>query len=316
VTFRTVFFGTPEFAVPTLAALHELTHVVGVVCQPDRHAGRGMRLQPPPVKRAALERGLDVYQPERVRNGELEARLRALEADAAVVAAYGRILPAGVLRAPRLGCLNLHASILPYYRGAAPIQWCLLDGRSETGISLMQMDEGMDTGPVYSVRKLPIPPEMNAGELTLALAELAADVVRHELQAALRGELQALPQEHAAATSAPPITREQARIDWQRSSRQLADQVRAFAPTPGAFTSLGERRLKVLQARAGQGGGATAAPGTLLLGPAGVEVACGAGTLVLERAQLEGRTAQSARDLLNGRVLEVGQRLGGAESPA
>lgn len=272
-----------------------------------------MKLQAPAVKRTALELGLEVHQPTRVRDGGLEAWLRERQPDAAVVAAYGRILPAGVLQAPRLGCLNLHASILPAYRGAAPIQWCLLDGCEETGISLMQMDEGMDTGPVYAVRRLRIPDGMNGGELTRALAELAADVVGHELLAAMRGELAAAPQDHARATAAPPITREQARIDWARSAAELENQVRAFAPAPGAFTFSGAKRLKLLEVRRGREV-VDGAPGTVLLGPAGLEIACGRGTLEVRLAQVEGRTVQTARELLNGRVLEPGQRLGGSES--
>jgi methionyl-tRNA formyltransferase len=309
VTFRSVFFGTPEFAVPALSALHGLTRVVAVVCQPDRRAGRGMKLQPPPVKRVAMDLGLPVHQPVKVRNGELETWLRELAVDVALVAAYGRILPLGVLSAPKLGCLNLHASILPAYRGAAPIQWALLDGRAETGISLMQMDEGMDTGPVYAVRRLPIPAEMNGGELTLELSELAADVTRHELLAVLRGELTASPQDAALATAAPPITREQMQIDWSRSGVEIHNQVRAFAPSPGAFTFAAGRRLKVLETRLA----ATdlqPAPGEVIATKAAVQIGCGHGTLELVMAQVEGRDAKSARDLLNGRVIEPGQRLG------
>lgn len=310
---RAVFFGTPEFAVPSLSALHEATRVIGVVCQPDRRSGRGMKLQASPVKVKATELGVPVYQPLRVKNGELESWLRQLQPDVAVVAAYGRILPAAVLAVPKHGCLNLHASILPSYRGAAPIQWALMQGQSETGISLMHMDEGMDTGAVYAVRPLAISPGMNAGQLTAALADVAADVVKHELLDAVAGRLIAVPQDHASATFAPPISRQDLCIDWGRSNVDILNQVRAFAPTPGAFTLAGERRLKILEAGLGSSG-QQGPPGEVLKTGrlTSVEVACGNGTLELLRAGVEGRNMQAARDLINGRLIEVGQRLGSA----
>jgi methionyl-tRNA formyltransferase len=269
-----------------------------------------MKLRPPPVKERATQLGLPVFQPVRVKSGELESWLRQLQADVALVAAYGRILPPGVLAAPRLGCVNLHASILPAYRGAAPIQWAIMQGQSETGISLMQMDEGMDTGAVYAARRLVIPEAATAGQLTASLADLAADMVRHEFLAALSGQLAAVPQDERLATSAPPILREHATLDWARSNVELVNQVRAMAPAPGAFTFAGQRRLKVLEAALGSTQ-THGTPGEVLgAGPLSVEVACGVGSLLLQRGQAEGRNVQAARDLINGRVLEVGQRLG------
>lgn len=300
---------------PALAALHELTTVVGVVCQPDRPAGRGMRMHAPPVKTAALARGLDVHQPLKVRDGQLEAWLRDRAPDVALVAAYGRILPAGVLRAPAHGCINLHASLLPAYRGAAPIQWALLDGQTETGISLMLMDEGMDTGPVFALRRHTIAPDVNAGQLTHELAELAADVVRHEFLDALAGRTVPSSQDHARATAAPPIERAQLAIDWNRPSRALASQVRAFAPAPGAYTLVAGKRLKIIGAREGKSP-SVGEPGEIIVGPGGIEVVCGEGTLELLRARAEGRSEQSARDLVNGRVLVSGARLGGEPGAA
>lgn len=309
VTIRSVFFGTPAFAVPALEALHRVTQVVGVVSQPDRRAGRGMQLQAPAVKQTALTLGLPVIQPEKVRTGELERWLKEQAADVALVAAYGRILPSGVLAAPRCGCLNLHASILPDYRGAAPIQWALLDGRSETGISLMQMDAGMDTGPVFATRRLTIPPRMNGGELAEELARLAAAMVGEEFLAAVAGTLHATPQDSTRATLAPPLQREQFWLDWTRSAGALVNQVRAFAPAPGAVTRIGQKRLKVLDAQLGVST-SDAPPGTLLSGTqGGLEVACGSGTLELLRAQLEGGRAQSAAELQRGRLLQPGQQL-------
>lgn len=271
-----------------------------------------MKLREPPVKEAAKALGLPVYQPVRVRDGELEAWLRELDVDVAVVAAYGRILPPGVLAAPRKGCVNLHASILPAYRGAAPIQWALMRGESETGISLMQMDEGLDTGGVYAVRRCPISPDADAGSLTDELAALAADVVRNELMSALEGRLVALPQDERSATYAPPISREHQAIDWTRPPHEIVNQVRGLAPAPGAVTSVGERRLKILEARVGSAS-EHGTPGLVIEAESGaVEVACGAGSVELRRAQAEGRTVQTGRDLLNGRFIQAGQRLGQA----
>jgi methionyl-tRNA formyltransferase len=288
-----------------------VSSVVGVVCQPDRRAGRGMQLTAPAVKAAALALDLPVYQPERVRSGELERWLRERTPDVALVAAYGRILPSAVLDAPRRGCLNLHASILPEYRGAAPIQWALLDGKTETGISLMHMDAGMDTGAVYAVRRCPIPAEMNGGELTDALAALAAAMVSDEFLAAVEGRLAAVPQDATRATQAPPIEREQLWLDWTRPSTQLLNQVRAFAPAPGAVTRIGARRLKLLEAQLGTAP-ASGPPGSVLAAaPGKLEVVCGNGTLELCRAQVEGGKPQTARELQSGRLLQPGQQLGG-----
>lgn len=286
--------------------------MVGVVCQPDRRSGRGMRLTAPPVKEAALARGLDVYQPLRVRDGALALWLENLKVDVALVAAYGRILPPAVLSAPVHGCMNLHASLLPAYRGAAPIQWALANGDGETGISLMQMDVGMDTGPVFAVRRLPIPDAMTAGELTPALAELAAAMVGDELLAAVAGRLTASPQDERLATHAPPIVKEHLVIDWTQPSARIVNQVRAFAPAPGAFTHAGDRRLKILEARRGtsdRGG----SPGTVLgTHLEAALVASGDGCVEIWRAGAEGKNVQSGRDLVNGRLMQPGQRLGPA----
>ncbi len=277
-----------------------------------------MKLQAPPVKVWAQSRGLPVYQPARVRDGELERWLVEARADAALVAAYGRILPTGVLRAPRLGCLNLHASILPKYRGAAPIQWALIRGEAETGISLMQMDEGMDTGAVYAVQRMAIPAEFDAGELTSALAQLGADMVGREVLEVLGGGLQATPQDHASASAAPPITAEHAPIDWAEPEIAIVNRVRGLSPAPGALTFAAGRRLKILRARPGNSSSGRS-PGEVFVGSAGlVEVACGRGSVVIERAQPEGGKPQAGRDLLNGRFLTEGQRLegSGGASPA
>jgi methionyl-tRNA formyltransferase len=290
-----------------------------------------MKLHEPPVKVAARELGLEVYQPLKVRTGELEAWLRERKPDVAVVLAYGRILPPPVLSAPRLGCINLHASLLPRHRGAAPIQWAILEGDRETGISLMQMDEGMDTGPVFTTRVISISDRTTAGELTEALAELAATLIREDLPRACAGEFALRAQDHARATHAPPIEREHTLLDFTTSALSLARRVRAFAPQPGAQTSLGGKLFKVLEATPageldasatapvegapteGLAGAAPASPlpGTVCVGDDHrVFIVTGDGHLELHRAQLEGRKPLPIRDLVNGRALTSGMVLG------
>ncbi len=261
---RALFFGTPDIAVPALDALHAVAEVAGVVCQPDKPAGRGLELKPPPVKLRAAELGLPVVQPTKIRTPEFAAWVRDAAADVALVIAYGRILPPAVLAAPRRGCFNLHASILPRYRGAAPITWAVVDGEHETGVSLMAMDEGMDTGPVFSIHRIPIDPEATADNLYLALGALAADVVRADLARAVAGELTATPQDHAAATMAPLLEKEHGRIDWARPASRVHDHVRGMTSWPGAFTTAGGKTLKVLESRTGATGGEQGPPGTVV----------------------------------------------------
>ncbi len=307
---RTVFFGTPAIAVPALEALHETTQLLAVVCQPDRPAGRGLALSEPAVKVAAVRLGLPVYQPQKVRTGELETWLREQAADVAVVMAYGRILPEGVLSAPRLGCLNLHASLLPKLRGAAPINWAIVRGETETGISLMQMDVGLDTGPVFALRKLVIGPEETAGALAERLAALAAEVVREDLPQVARGELAAVAQDASQASHAPLIEKADTRIEWARSAREIVDLVRGMAPRPAAHTEVRGKHLKLTHTRVSSqhAGGA---PGTVDLGIGReILVATGSGTVEILRAQLEGKKELGAADLLNGRALGPGDVLG------
>ncbi|CAN95168.1 MULTISPECIES: methionyl-tRNA formyltransferase [Sorangium] len=309
---RALFFGTPAIAVPSLEALASIADVVGVVCQPDRPAGRGLELKAPPVKVKALELGVPVLQPEKVRTPEFAAWVAGAGADVALVIAYGRILPKAVLEAPRRGCMNLHASILPRYRGAAPITWAIVGGETETGISLMQMDEGMDTGPVYAVRRTPIGPDTTADELAIDLGALAARVVREDLRRAVDGELAPTPQDHEAATHAALLKKEDGRIRWERSARQIHDHIRGMTSWPGAFTTIDGKALKVLAAHveseADQGG---APPGTVVMaGRSVVVVACGAGAIQIVRAQVEGRKPLAAADLVAGRTLQAGMVLG------
>jgi methionyl-tRNA formyltransferase len=307
---RTVFFGTPEIAVPALKALAETSELVGVVCQPDRPAGRGLELREPAIKRAARELGIEVHQPVKVKTGSLHEWLADRRADVAVVLAYGRILPPEVLAAPRRGCMNLHASLLPSYRGAAPIQWAIVRGETETGISLMQMDQGLDTGPVYVERSLSILPEETAGELAVRLAELADRVVREDLGPAVAGELEAVPQDEAHASLAPLIERAHARIDWSRDARSIVNLARGMAPRPGAFTSLRGKVLRIAKART-LPEAAPGAPGAVSIRePGRILVSAGEGTVELLRAQLEGKRELWAEDLVNGRAVRHGDLLG------
>lgn len=308
---RTIFFGTPEIAVPALRALAETTDLLAVVCQPDRPAGRGLELTEPPVKTAALELDLPVHQPARVRDGALQKWMEGYSPDVAVVMAYGRILPAGVLAVPRSGCINLHASLLPSLRGAAPIQWALIRGARETGISLMQMDTGMDTGPVFIERRVAIGPEEDAGSLARRLAELAADVVREELPRAVSGEVQAVPQDDTLATEAPPLVRDDARLDWSRPSHEIVNRVRGLSPRPGAFTTREGKTFKVLAARTGPGSPGNEPPGTVVRADqGGLWITSGTTVIEVLRGQVEGKRAAPFADLVNGRVLRLGDRLG------
>jgi methionyl-tRNA formyltransferase len=264
------------------------------------------------VKQAARELGIDAHQPVKVKTGTLHEWLAERRVDAAVVLAYGRILPPAVLAAPRTGCLNLHASLLPKYRGAAPINWAIVHGERDTGISLMHMDEGLDTGAVYSRHVIPIAPLETAGELAPRLAELAAHVVREDVPRVVRGELRATPQDHAAATFAPPITREHTRIAWTEPADRVVNLVRGMAPRPGAHTTLRGKTLRVLAAtRVTESVEARDAPGTVTIRErARLYVATGDGMVELQEAQLEGKKVLAARDLVNGRALVEGDVLG------
>ena len=291
---RLAFMGSPAFAVPTLQALHEAGHeVAAVYSQPPRPAGRGRAVTPCPVHEAALSLGLPVRTPARLRHDAAEhAAFATLDLDAAVVAAYGLILPPAMLSAPRRGCLNVHASLLPRWRGAAPIQAAVLAGDAETGITVMQMDAGLDTGPTLLAGRVPIGPRATAADLHDALANLGATLM---LQA-LRDPPAPAPQPAEGATYAPKLSRDSGRLDWTQPAAQLDRQVRAFTPWPGAWATLGTETLKVLRAEPTAGGAGP--PGTVLDG--GLLVACGAGALRLLRVQRPGRAPMDADALLRG----------------
>jgi len=306
---RIVFAGTPEFAARALEALLEAGHDIALVLtQPDRPAGRGMKLTPGPVKQLALSRGLVLRQPVRLREpGEQEA-LRAAGADVMVVAAYGLILPQAVLDIPRLGCLNIHASLLPRWRGAAPIQRALMAGDAETGITIMQMDAGLDTGDTLLIERLAIASEETAGTLYDKLAALGAQAIVRALVLLAAGSLRRRPQGKAGATYAPKITREEAALDWSRDAAELERAVRAFNPAPGAHAELDGTPVKVWQASAVAD--RVGAPGEVLAtGRGGILVACGRGALRLETLQRAGGRRLGAAEFLAGFALAPGTQL-------
>ncbi|WP_455384454.1 methionyl-tRNA formyltransferase [Acidihalobacter prosperus] len=299
-----VYAGTPEFAVPALRALVDAGHrVTAVYTQPDRPAGRGRRLRPSPVKEAAAALGIEVRQPQSLRDGEAQEALRALAPDLMVVAAYGLILPAEVLAIPRLGCVNIHASLLPRWRGAAPIQRALLAGDAQTGVTIMQMDEGLDTGAMLFRSATPITPEDTAGTVHDRLARLGAEALLDVLPGLDAGTLHGEPQEDAQATYASKLSKDEAAVDWSLPAAQIARQVQAFNPWPVAETRFQGQPLKLLEARALEQA-ATAPPGTPLAETRhGIDIATGDGVLRVLRLQMAGRRAQSAAEFVNGRSL-------------
>jgi methionyl-tRNA formyltransferase len=300
---KLAFFGTPAFAVPTLRALLDSEHEVAlVVAQPDKPAGRGQTLQSPPTIELARARGVATLQPKRVKTGELPETLERLQLDIAVVVAYGRILTPRLLEAPRLGCVNVHASLLPRWRGAAPIQWSVLAGDATTGVATMQMAEGLDTGDILLLEETPIGAAETAGELFVRLAELGAALLVRTL-----AEVPApTPQDAAGVTLAPMLTKDHARIDWARPAREIDWQVRGLSPWPGTVTTFRGEPLKVLKARPVPVP-TNAAPGTFLDGPV---VACGDGAIELLEVQLPGKKGVRGVDFVNGSRVKAGERLG------
>jgi methionyl-tRNA formyltransferase len=300
---RTVFAGTPQFAVPALQALISSGHPpTAVLCQPDRPAGRGRQMRIGPVKACALDAGIEVLQPRSLRDEAARAPLVELQPDLIVTAAYGLLLPRAVLDLPVHGCWNLHASLLPRWRGASPINQAILAGDAETGMTLMQMDPGLDTGPILMTAPTDIGPEETAGELHDRLSAMAADLLREALDALSSNRLPApRPQNDALATHAPLIQREDARLDWTRPADELARQVRAYNPWPVAFGTVNGLELRVFEARVLKH--LQGEPGALLRGHGNGEavvVACGEGALGLIQVQAPGRKRVSARDWLNG----------------
>ncbi len=293
-----VFFGTPEWAVPSLRALIEGGwDLRGVVTNPDRPSGRGMKLTPGPVKRLAHDAGIEVRQPERVRDEGFLSWLDKADAEVAVVVAYGKILPPALLAIPRAGFVNVHFSLLPLYRGAAPVQRAVMDGRSETGVSIMVLTEGMDEGPVLASRATPIGAEETAGEIGERMAGEGAELLAETLAPFVDGSLTPEPQDDAAATYAPKLSPEEARLDWSEPARQLHDKVRGLNPAPGAWTTLGDQRLKVWRTRPADS--SELAPGTLAVGDL-LLAGTGSRDLALLEVQPAGKRRMSGIELANG----------------
>lgn len=313
---RIIFAGSPAFATPTLQMLCERGHrPVAVLTQPDRPAGRGRQLGSSPVKQLALELGIPVLQPLTLKDAATQAGLRALAPDLLVVVAYGLLLPPAVLAIPPRGCVNVHASILPRWRGASPIQAAILAGDSETGVSIMAMEAGLDTGAVYSCARLPIDAQETAGELEQRLAMLGAAALAEQLDGLLAGKLQATPQAAEGVTYAGRISKADARIDWQQPAARIARQIRAYNPWPVAETTLGGQQLRCFAARVGSdgtpAGGTQAVPGQVITaGKHGISVQTGDGILELQLLQLPGKQRLAAADLARGRAL-TGVVLGG-----
>jgi len=302
---RIVFLGTPRFALPIVEACARAGELVLAVAQPDKPVGRHQELQQPPVKRWALEHGVRVEQPAKVKQGKLAAVLASARPDVAVVAAYGRILPPDALSVPAHGCLNVHASLLPELRGAAPAQWAVARGYRETGVTVMQMDEGLDTGDIRLQRKIAVAPDETGESLLEKLGPLGAGALVEALRLLERGELPRIPQDSSKATLAPLLSREDGRVDWTRTAAELDARRRGFTPWPGAWTTAGGNVLKIHDARPVQGLGP---PGALI---EGTTFACGEGTAwELREVQPEGKKRMPAAAWLQGARLGGNARLG------
>ena len=291
---RVIFMGTPDFSVPALRAIAARHEVVAVYSQPPRAAGRGQKPRPSPVHRAAEELGLTVRTPERLKSPEDQAAFAALNADVAVVVAYGLILPQVVLDAPRLGCVNIHASLLPRWRGAAPIHRAIMSGDAETGVAIMQMEAGLDTGPVLAETRTPIGPSDTTADLHDRLSAIGAELIVDTLD---RLPLTAVPQPEQGVTYAAKIDKAEARIDWTRPATDIDRQIRALSPFPGAWCLIGTERVKLLRSRLTDGAGR---PGQVL---AGFSVACGTGAIEVIEAQREGKRPMPASEILRGLTL-------------
>jgi len=304
MTLRLAFMGTPDFSVPSLAELMAQGHnIAAVYTQPPRPKGRGLGEKPSPVAKLAAAHGLAVRTPPTLKNAEAQAEFAALDLDAAVVMAYGLILPKAVLDAPRLGCFNLHASLLPRWRGAAPIQRAIMAGDEETGVMVMHMDEGLDTGPVLMAERVAVACK-TSGELHNELSKFGADLMVRALAALERGSVQEQPQPETGATYAKKILKEEARIDWTKSAHEIDCLIRGLSPSPGAWSEANGERLKILYSEPVNGSGA---PGEML--DDNLTIACGEGALRLVRLQRAGRGVMSANELLRGFALPRGARL-------
>jgi methionyl-tRNA formyltransferase len=306
---RILFMGTPEFACPTLARLMERgENVIAVVTQPDRPKGRGQKEESPPVKQLALTHGIPVLQPVKLRTPDSVAQIRELAPDLIVVVAFGQILPQSLLDIPPRGCINVHSSLLPRYRGAAPLNWVIINGETETGVTTMLMDAGLDTGDMLLVKRTPIHPDENASSLHDRMALLGAEALAETLDLLVAGQLVPVKQDNTLTCYAPLMKKETGEIDWTRSPDQIRNLVRGVTPWPGAYTRLNGLLLKVYRVETARESGE---PGLVLAaGKEGIQVACSEGSIVIQELQLEGKKRLSARDFLAGYALPSGLRLG------
>jgi methionyl-tRNA formyltransferase len=307
---RIAFLGTPEFALPILEACARAGQLVLVVAPPDRPVGRSGKPQPPPAAQWARQRGIRIEQPEKVKQGRLAAVLASAKPDVAVVAAYGRILPPDALAVPRHGCLNVHASLLPELRGAAPAQWAIARGYRETGVTIMQMDEGLDTGDIRLQKPIAIAPDETGETLLVKLGSLGAEALTEALQLLERGKLPRIPQDHPKATLAPMLTRDDGRVDFGRTAQECDQRRRGFTPWPGAWTTLGGGVLKIHDAEPILQSANQPFGEIVKVGPEGIYVACAGSVWRLLELQLEGKKRLPAASFLAGTRLQAGDRLG------
>ncbi len=306
---RVVFMGTPEFAVPTLERIVESGHeVAAVFTQPDKPAGRGRQLAPPPVKQAAAKLGLPVFQPAKIRTPEVHELLRGFGADAFVVVGYGRIIPQSIIDIPPLGIINVHASLLPKYRGAAPVQWAVANGERRTGVTTMRIDAGLDTGDILLAAETEIGPEETAVELSQRLARMGADLLVETLAGLAAGRIVPRPQDGSQASHAPVLKKEDGLIDWSRSAAEIHNRIRGLQPWPGCYTGFRGQLLHLWRARALPEQAGT--PGSLHPSRGRLIAACGAGGLELLEVQLEGRKRIDAAAFLNGQRVKENEVVG------
>jgi len=308
---RVIFMGTPSFAVPILRGVHKSNHeVAGVVTQPDRPKGRRRRLGISPVKELATGLRLPVMQPETTRDEGFIAEVKRMCPDLIVVAAYGRILARDILHIPPLGCINVHASLLPKYRGAAPIQWAIANGESRTGITIIKMDEGMDTGDILLAQEVEIGNDDTAQSLHDKLAQVGANLIIKALDQLNRGTLRFIPQDHREATYAPPLQREDGLIDWSQDAHDIFNRMKGFNPWPGAFTYLKGLRLKIFSAKVITGEIGKKAGEVVQSGSEGIKVTTGKGYLLIKEVQLEDRKRMPIREFLIGNEVPPGTQMG------
>ena len=305
--WRIVFFGTPPFAIPTLKSLLQgPDELVAVVTQPDREKGRGRKVIPSPVKELALQHGMPPLQPGKVKEEAFQEKLRALQPELIVVVAYGQILPKSILKIPQYGAVNIHASLLPQYRGAAPIVWAILKGEKVTGVTTMFMEEGMDTGDILLQREIPIEDDDTAETLQRRLALVGSQLFMETLEKMKAGKIHPIPQDPSKVTYAPPLKKEDGRIDWRKEAKEIDLQVRAFDPWPGAFTELDGRLLKVYRGEVRKGRPAGKAGTVVWVGSDFIEVVTGNDSFLIKEVQLEGKRRMSVREFLAGHPINVG----------